>query len=283
MSDDELPPLEDASDFVNKIKSRRDEKNRSVSNAAVSSRELLDIEEKANTFIPNLIKSELNIAEDSKIEESKAEDKTKAKKPKTKSFGGFQAGFLSGGTKKKTKPKEEPIEEIITPKARESARKENPLLLPEVQAQMKNELEDERFLSSYESDEKLMKQMADPRFARAIEFMQRDPAACKEYYARHDPAFFADFIAFFQENMKRIGGHLESKQTETKSDEQKQMEDIIERPEVKRALTDPEIQKLIHELKSQPQEASKRLSRLNPSSRSNIDVLVRNGLLQFQS
>ena len=32
-----------------------------------------------------------------------------------------------------------------------------------------------------------MKQMADPRFARAIEFMQRDPEGCKSYYMKNDP------------------------------------------------------------------------------------------------
>ena len=123
-----------------------------------------------------------------------------------------------------------------------------------------------------------MRQMADPKFARAIEFMQRDPAACKEYYQKHDPKlgcpnsdtflisvsdwlfesfliffihhkfsnwkwtsnwkFFAEFIGFFQENMKRIAGHMDKRASQqnaqgdtnhlTSQDERK-MKDIMSR------------------------------------------------------
>ena len=80
-----------------------------------------------------------------------------------------------------------------------------------------------------------MKQMADPRFARAIEFMQRDPEGCKSYYMKNDPEFFKEFIEFFRQNMQRIAGHLEKKEppepnmTERKSPEDIQMQAILER------------------------------------------------------
>ena len=80
-----------------------------------------------------------------------------------------------------------------------------------------------------------MKQMADPRFARAIEFMQRDPEGCKSYYMKHDPEFFKEFIEFFRQNMQRIAGHLEKKEvpepnlTERKSPEDIKMQSILER------------------------------------------------------
>ena len=80
-----------------------------------------------------------------------------------------------------------------------------------------------------------MKQMADPRFARAIEFMQRDPEGCKSYYMKNDPEFFKEFIDFFRQNMQRIAGHLEKKEapepnlTERKSSEDIQMQAILER------------------------------------------------------
>ena len=69
---------------------------------------------------------------------------------KNAGFGVFSAGFLSGSSKPKPKKVEkEEIEEIITPKAREQLKRDNPLVLPEVQEQMKKELADEAFLSSY--------------------------------------------------------------------------------------------------------------------------------------
>ena len=77
-----------------------------------------------------------------------------------------------------------------------------------------------------------MKQMADPRFARAIQFMQRDPAACKEYYMKNDPAFFKEFVEFFQKNMQRIGSHMENKaeqQVPVKTEDEIRMEEILKR------------------------------------------------------
>ena len=72
--------------------------------------------------------------------------------------------------------------------------------------------------------------MADPRFARALEFMQKDPAGCKEYYQKHDPQFFAELIEFFQENMKRIGGHIEKKGEEkVATDDELKMQEIMKR------------------------------------------------------
>ena len=81
-----------------------------------------------------------------------------------------------------------------------------------------------------------MRQMADPRFTRAIEFMQRDPAGCKDYYQKHDPQFYAELIEFFQENMKRIGGHIEKRgeqmgtgDSAPVSGDEKKMQEIMKR------------------------------------------------------
>jgi len=293
---DDLPPLDDASELVEKIKSRHAEKKSSENEI---SRELLNCEINDEKYIPKLITNDLqtpkpqnNHNSDKPVKKPMAAKKT----PKTKDtgFGGFQAGFLFGSKPKKRPAKKttkvaEEIEEIITPKAKESIKKENPLILPEVQEQMKAELQDESFLASYETDEKLMKQMADPRFARAIEFMQRDPEGCKSYYMKHDPEFFKEFIEFFRQNMQRIAGHLEKKEvpepnlTERKSPEDIKMQSILERPEVKEAISNPVIVELFNELRTNPARAQQKLSSLDPRSRSHIDILIRNGLLQMQS
>ena len=255
---DDLPPLDDASELVEKIKSRHAEKNNSSENEI--SRELLNCEINDEKYIPKLIKTDFQAP---KPQTDHISDKTTQKQPAKKAtskqkkdggFGGFQSGFLFGAKPKKRPAKNttkvvEEIEEIITPKAKESIKKENPLILPEVQEQMKAELQDEDFLASYgrpvffispimdfsETDAKLMKQMADPRFARAIEFMQRDPEGCKSYYMKNDPEFFKEFIEFFRQNMQRIAGHLEKKEvpepnlTERKSPDDIQMQAILER------------------------------------------------------
>ena len=51
--------------------------------------------------------------------------------------------------------------------------------------------------------------MADPRFAKAIDFMARDPKACKEFYMKRDPEFFKEFVEFFSKNMGHISGHMD--------------------------------------------------------------------------
>ena len=54
------------------------------------------------------------------------------------------------------------------------------------------------------------------------------------------------------------------------------------RPDVQRALADGEIQALLAELRSNPARGQQRLSNLKPASKANVEVLIRNGLLQFQ-
>ena len=158
---DDLPPLDDASELVEKIKSRHVEKNNSRNNTENEiSRELLNCEINDEKYIPKLIKTDFQAP---KPQTDHNSDKTTQKQPAKKAtskqkkdggFGGFQSGFLFGAKPKKRPAKNttkvvEEIEEIITPKAKESIKKENPLILPEVQEQMKAELQDEDFLASY--------------------------------------------------------------------------------------------------------------------------------------
>ena len=79
MSDDDLPPLLDESELVQKIIDRKEKREIPKTN-----RELLDFETD-EAYVPNLIKSEL----ERKVETKKPEKKTK-KPVKKSSFGGFQ-------------------------------------------------------------------------------------------------------------------------------------------------------------------------------------------------
>ena len=52
--------------------------------------------------------------------------------------------------------------------------------------------------------------MADPKFARAIDFMAKDPEGAKKYYMDYDRKWFEEeFIKFFGENMNMMGAHAE--------------------------------------------------------------------------
>lgn len=151
---DDLPPLDDASELVEKIKSRHAEKNSSENEI---SRELLNCEINDEKYIPKLITNDFQNPKPQNDHNSDKPIEKPAKKTTKKKdvgFGGFQAGFLFGSKPKKRPAKKttkvaEEIEEIITPKAKESIKKENPLILPEVQEQMKAELQNESFLASY--------------------------------------------------------------------------------------------------------------------------------------
>ena len=80
MSDDDLPPLLDESELVQKIIDRKEKREIPKTN-----RELLDFETD-ETYVPNLIKSEL----EPKNEVKKPEKKPSNKPVKKSSFGGFQ-------------------------------------------------------------------------------------------------------------------------------------------------------------------------------------------------
>jgi len=283
------PPLEDASDVVANIKTNIAKKKELEKESKRTKRDLLDIETKPN-HVPKLVSQSFQKPKEEPKAENKTETKNTNRNPsKSAKFGGFQSGFLFG-----SKPKGKPIKksvdkEVIRPKAPPS----NPLLMPEVQEKMKKELQTDEFLSSYEKDESLMKQMANPKFARAIEFMSRDPAACKDFYAKNDPEFFAEFIQFFGKNMERISGHMqnvskdqqkESKAaiTKVKSADEQKMEDILSRSEVKDAISNPEIARIIHLLRQNPAQAQRAMANVNGKTKKDIQVLVSNGILSFQ-
>ena len=143
---DDLPPLDDASELVDKIKSRHAEKK-----VSEVSRDLLNFELNDEKYIPELIKTDLEPKKKTSDNSTtkKIQPKRNTKNKKASGFGGFGSGFLFGGKPKTQKKAKEEIEEIITPKARESIKNENPLILPEVQEQMNKELQDENFLGSY--------------------------------------------------------------------------------------------------------------------------------------
>lgn len=292
--DDLPPPLEDATEVVNSIR-KKIEKKKQFNDTKSINRGLLDIELNDERKMPTLVTETFNAKPvNGNLEKNKSKTVEQNKKTKQSKeiaqggFAGFQSGFLmSGKSKAKTNVRKRP-ETVI--KAKEQP-KNNPLLIPEVQEEMKKELTTDEFLSSYQNDKKLMEQMADPRFARAIDFMSRDPQGCKDFYMKSEPEFFAQFMTFFGENMKRIGGKMEKLSngnapsppiSKRKTEDEKEMDVILNRADVKEATTNPEVGKLIRMLKESPEKAQLYLRDINSKTKKDIQILIDNGILRIQ-
>jgi len=282
------PPLEDASDVVRQIKSKRIIAQEAAASVKATNSTLLQAENKE--FVPSLIADELKPKEKPAQHSQKtAVKKQPPRKKDSGGFAGFKSGFLMSSSTTKNKQQSKP--EVIKPKKQEKA--DNPLVMKDVQEAMKEEFGSEEFLKSYDKKEKLLKQMTNPKFARAIDFMAKDPEGAKKYYMDHDRKWFEEeFIKFFGENMNMMGAHIEkaSKRvvpqeipiTKAKSADEKKMEEILSRPAVRAALTNPAVQEIIHLLKTDPAVGTRKLPSLSNRSKKDLEILVDNGILQMQ-
>ncbi|CBY35159.1 unnamed protein product [Oikopleura dioica] len=241
-------------------------------------------------FVPSLIVDNLKRQEKPAQDSQKTEvNKQPPKKNDSGGFAGFKSGFLMSSTSKKKKQQSKP--EFIKPKKQEKA--DNPLVMNDVQEAMKEEFGSEEFLKSYDKKEKLLKQMANPKFAKAIDFMAKDPEGGKKYYMDHDRKWFEEeFIKFFGDNMNMMGAHIdkaakrvvpqEKPIKKAKSADERKMEDILSRPAVRAALSNPAVQEIVHLLKTDPAVGTRKLPSLSNRSKKDLEVLVDNGILQMQ-
>ena len=142
------PPLENASDVVRQIKSKKTKTQEAAASTKTSNSTLLQAENKE--FFPSLIADELK----PKVKPAQDAPKTAVKKQPAKEkdsggFAGFKSGFLmsSSSKNKNTKKKQQSKPEIIKPKKQEKA--DNPLVMKDVQEAMKEEFGSEEFLKNY--------------------------------------------------------------------------------------------------------------------------------------
>jgi hypothetical protein len=129
------PPLENASDVVRQIKSKKTKTQEAAASTKTSNSTLLQAENKE--FVPSLIADELKPkAKPAQDAPKPAVKKQPAKKKDSGGFAGFKSGFLMSSTSKKnnTTKKQQSKPEIIKPKKQEKA--DNPLVMKDVQEAM---------------------------------------------------------------------------------------------------------------------------------------------------
>lgn len=189
---DDLPPLEDMSDVLNKAKPSKNEK-----------RGKHDVD--VDYTVPKEVQDEQRQKEIDSLDKSLAK------------------GLLN--TQGKVKDAEE-----TKKKAEEDAKKKkNPLEIQEVQENMKKDsvygfLENNKekwmtpgLIGKLQQNPKLLQGFADPEVMMAVVLMQSDPSAAKEKYKNNKKV-----TDFFVEFTRLMGGHFEELDSEGKKTESKQ-------------------------------------------------------------
>ncbi|EDO38750.1 predicted protein [Nematostella vectensis] len=342
--DEDIPPLEDMSDLVEKINNIRDIKFDSKPHSTPTT---------TCRTQPEASDSGLNTAASkSTSKHSKASDST------TDTFGGFKKGFLLSSKPSKSQQKiplttsaaTQKCDDIPFIKPNTEAAK-NERQIPEVQEAMKSgiPLLDNKdwitgdLLEKLQSNPALFKKLMDPRFSQALAQLQSNPW---EAFAslQGDPEMqvaLQEFCSLMGQHFTQLGdkddhsvanegskqslrilgcevllfikninlrknpflirereaqeeaiGLVErtstvhgtknptasSSQQPSAADE-KQMKEILSRPDVKLTLQDQQIQGIIGLLRSNPEAAHRQLQKASPEVQSKLRVLIDAGLL----
>lgn len=281
---DDVPDLDDLSDMVAGIKLNQ-QRNQAQSLTASAAGDSESVTQET---------SDNNFAKSQCIEKPKKDEITKHESQ----FGGMKKGFLFGATKKSAKPSRSPSkvagnEEIISPKNNHA---QNPLVLDEVQEVMKqNVISDkswltDNLLSQINSNEKLSKQLTDPRISKAVSWMQKDPKAAMEYYKDDIEVqnFFKEFYGILGHHFTDLSAKQDATgETSTKSkldaEDEKAVQKILSDASIKEILSKPSIQNLLQELRTNPDNAQKTLNSNDREFREDVNKLVKAGVLAFQS
>ncbi|XP_035685804.1 uncharacterized protein LOC118422389 [Branchiostoma floridae] len=233
--DDDIPPLEDMSELVERINtiSEFKGKRKTVSDSKVSSFTEAGSGEGKNlptTSSPPSSKvtsgQDGSIGKgDSQVSSSTSSDSVSKKE----TFGGMKKGFLFGsGAKPKKKPVSKPAEKktetghvesipVIKPKEPQGTGLE----LPEVQAAMKSASEQlqkntdwvtEDLLKKIQSSSSLTSKMEDPRFQQALAKFQRNPALAMQEYGDNPEVqkFFTEFCSILGDHFTKIADQQDS-------------------------------------------------------------------------
>jgi len=273
-SNDDVPPLEDMEELVGRIKELSAGKNQ--------------LQPPSSKFTePSEINTKSNAVP----------------KPSEKPFGGMKKGFLFKERKKinDTTPAKESTKKVDYVV---NASHNSSLVLDDVQQAMKQNYSNvlgnqewltEDLMKQLEGNKKLMRQLSDPRFSTAVEWMQKEPQKAMEYY-KNDK----DITEFFKEFCKILGGHfmgLADKQQNQPSsasetvtsqhfsnkEDEEAMNKIISDPEIREILSKPDIQNLFTLLRTEPNRAQAMLHSCSPRMRADIQKLVSAGLLGIEA
>ncbi|XP_032235386.2 uncharacterized protein LOC5510336 [Nematostella vectensis] len=311
--DEDIPPLEDMSDLVEKINNIRDIKFDSKPHSTPTT---------TCRTQPEASDSGLNTAASkSTSKHSKASDST------TDTFGGFKKGFLLSSKPSKSQQKiplatseaTQKCDDIPFIKPNTEAAK-NERQIPEVQEAMKSgiPLLDNKdwitgdLLEKLQSNPALFKKLMDPRFSQALAQLQSNPW---EAFAslQGDPEMqvaLQEFCSLMGQHFTQLGDkddHSVANEREAQEEaiglvertstvhgtknptasssqqpsaaDEKQMKEILSRPDVKLTLQDQQIQGIIGLLRSNPEAAHRQLQKASPEVQSKLRVLIDAGLL----
>ena len=324
IEDDSPPPIEDLS--IN---------NKKKTESSTTTTKKDDGEEKS--LMQNMI-DEATVAK-----KKKDEKKAKLRKKADKSFGkGLKKGFFnnpkpkkkkkakknnSNSNKKKSNSKvDDDVEfEINTEGAKKldkKAKEEMPFLrakkgnandpnnplnnlrIPEVQAAMKNTLNNKKewmtphLLRRFATNPKLALVLQNPRFVKAMEELQKEPDAAMAKY-KDDEAlqdFLQEFMGLMGDHMVNLGEakkEKEAKKQKSEQERQKQQEEamrrelekadpevakVLQNQEVAQILADPNMQKIMQEC-TQPGVLRKYMS--DPVIAKKFRILQKHGLIQM--
>ncbi|CAH1227415.1 Hypp160 [Branchiostoma lanceolatum] len=234
---DDVPPLEDMSELVERINTISEFKGKKTTVGdskgwrvdGAGSREGKNLPTASNPPSSKVIAGQ--DSSDGKGDSQVSSSASSQSGTKKETFGGMKKGFLFGsGAKPKKKPVSKPAEKkteaqhvesipVIKPKEPQSTGLE----LPEVQAAMKTASEQlqkntdwvtEDLLKKIQSSSSLTSKMEDPRFQQALAKFQRNPALAMQEYGDNPEVqkFFTEFCSILGDHFTKIADKQDSVQ-----------------------------------------------------------------------
>lgn len=258
MSDcDDIPPLEDMSPVVERVKAM------TIAPEETEKKKVTNVAKKTETTKP-----------------------TPKSQPSQKIFGGMQKGFLLSAPKKKAAPAATVRKVDYEIK---NASKQSSLVLNDVQKAMANDKEwiTEDILNKVSGDKKLLRQLSEPKFNHAMELMKRNPQEALERYKDDAEVaeFFKKFYGILGKHFTNLAASKQSQEVAEPhliSQEEKEVQNIVNNPELREILQKESIQTLVKTLKENPDQAQYMLRSGSMEFKDDVRKLVSAGVFNFQ-
>ncbi|CAH1799856.1 unnamed protein product, partial [Owenia fusiformis] len=312
---EDVPPLEDMSELLQKVEAIRDMKGISKKDTPKSNEPSRAAKQTAKNASPE---HKLPTSTPSPSLPSNQDNKDSA-------FAGMKKGFLFGAPASKSKQESKPkptakpvnkktdpinVQEEI-PFIKANKEEENTRLsMPEVQDAMKasqnlmnnKEWITQDFLQTIQSRPKLLEKLTNPVFQQAISDFQTNPEAATMKYKDNTEVFefFKEFSGILGQHFSELGEREQSEQpaeppsgadmkvhsstnpNQATAEDEARIQKILADPEIKGAIMDKTVQQLIYTLKNDPHQAQVILQNATPDIQGKIKKLVDVGLLAFQ-
>ncbi|PAA84762.1 hypothetical protein BOX15_Mlig027560g1 [Macrostomum lignano] len=190
-------------------------------------------------------------------------------------FGGMRRGFLTAGpakpaaaSQKQQQQKQQPQAEDMPHIRSDPAAAARSLQLDDVQASLAEAASasaaaapsgwlTEDLLARVESDEALLRGLANPRLSAALAKFQTNPRGAMEEYKDDTEVqeFLAKFSALLGEHFTQIADKQEQEQQQQQPPEDPEVAEVLSRPGVREALTNPDVQRWLSLLREDPDKA----------------------------